>query len=68
MNRWASQEDLAQMTESDKRCISLHLKEIQVYFPNFRMELIEALFKALNQEKHDRTNLNSRNRRYFFIA
>ena len=55
------------MTESDKRCF-LFIKKKYKFILNFRMELIEALYKALNQEKHDRTNLNSRNRRYLFIA
>ena len=58
VNRWASQEALTDMTEADKRC-ELYL-QFDIHMCNFRIQLIEALFRALNQEKHDRANLNSR--------
>ena len=64
VNRWASPESLANLSESNKRCsdffypsfINLYIKSCW----NLRIELIEALHKVLNPEKHDRVNLNSR--------
>ena len=64
MNRWASPESLANLSESNKRCSDFFYPSfIHLYIKscwNLRIELIEALHNVLNPEKHDRVNLNSR--------